>query len=201
MRTGKKENEISSGIFLLIIILLIGVAIGTVMIKYSTDTQLDYLKQITDDYISLHHSGSMIKIFCSSLVSSGIFLLIAFFVGYFALGKPVSLFIPLFKGLGLGVCMADIFSRYGKDGFKISLILIIPSAILSSFAVVFASRQAGRNSSEIFSYICGRPIKTDDNQNGISFSNYIIKFTAFFALALLGAILDAILSHFFGSIL
>ena len=187
MRTGNKEQG-SIGIFVFMLILIIGLIMGTLLIKMADTTQQGILNTITSSFINERASHSFVENFCSSLFSTSVFLLVAFFIGYFALGKPIALFIPMFKGLGLGISMADIFMQNGLKGYLICLALILPNALISSFAIVLASRESARNSSKIFSFVCG---KSKEDEGGIHSGAYIIKFTVFFGLSLIGALADA----------
>lgn len=199
MRTGKSESKISGEIILLMIIFLIGLGVGAILLKTATESQQATLKEITDGFIESRQSHTFISNLCSSLFSTSVFLIIAFFTGYFALGKPVAGLIPFFKGLGLGISMADIFSRYGKEGYLICLVLILPSALINSIAIIVASKEAAKNSAKIFSFLCGK--EKDENEEGISSGTYIIKFAVLFVIALIGAVLDAGLAHFFAGML
>ena len=202
MRTGKRENKLKFDIYGLMAVLIIGVVAGTLLLKFTGESYRTVLMRMTDAFIESRKSRSFIKTLSSSLFSTSIYLVIAFFVGYFAFGKPISIFVPFFKGLGLGISMADIFARYSTGGFKICLIIILPGVLIESLAIITASKESARASLRIFAFICGKS-KTgeEDDDEEISFGTYIIKFAALFLIALIGAVVTATVSYFFGSML
>ena len=195
MRTGKREKE-SFGVLIFIITFLLGLIMGTVLIKMTSISEQSVLSEITSSFINTKTQQGFLDNLLSSFFSTSVFLLFAFFVGFFALGKPIAILIPMFKGLGLGISMADIFMQNGVKGYLICLILVLPSAIVSLIAIIFASKEAAKASSLIFSFVCR---KINSESDDTRFGAYIIKFTAFFIIALLGAVIDATLTFFFSN--
>lgn len=202
MRTGKRENKVKFNIYGLMAVLIIGVVVGTLLLKFTGENYRAILTRITDAFIESRKSRNFIKILSSSLFSTSIYLIITFFVGYFAFGKPIGVLVPFFKGLGLGITMADIFARYSVSGYKICLILILPSALIECLDIITAAKESARASTRIFSFVCGKAGNENaDTDTEISFGTYIIKFAALFLIALIAAAVAAAISYFFGTML
>ena len=109
---------------------LVAMLYGSVLIAQADDALKEKLLFLTQEYLSTRGEQSVLTTFLSSLSTSAVYLVSAFFLGFFALGQPVCVFMVLFRGFGLGLSMGQIYLNYQAQGFLYCLVLIVPAAVL-----------------------------------------------------------------------
>lgn len=77
-----------------------------------------------------------------SLSTSTMFLGAVFVLGFSAIAQPVEIGVLVFRGMGLGVTMAQVYTQYGTTGIAICAVLIVPSALISAYALIIGTREA-----------------------------------------------------------
>lgn len=180
----------------LMLVLLLGVLFGTLTFR-GTDSGLSF---ITNSFIKDRAEQTFIQTFANSFCGAGALALLCFFLGFSALAQPIELLVPLFRGLGLGTTIAFIYSSYGVKGFAITLVLIIPHAVISSMAIIIAAREGLRLSNLFTGFAIGEksaldfPIKK-------SIKLYLLKFVILFVIIGLSSLLDSILTFLFAGVL
>lgn len=202
MRTGKKmmeskEKNGSLGIGFFTGAALFGVLLGTVLVWILNSSQQESLASITQGFVEGRKGKAFLEIASSSFFSAAVYLITAFFLGFCAIGQPVSLLLPFFKGLGLGLSMAKIYLVYGISGVGICTAMILPNALVVILAVILASRESIRLSNIFFNAV-RRGASSEDAD---VLKSYFLKFTVLILLALAGAVADGLLSLLFSKML
>ncbi|MEG0614901.1 MAG: hypothetical protein RR540_04020 [Oscillospiraceae bacterium] len=200
-RTSVMPDAISGKTFVLILmgILLIGVLIGTIAFCNMGNSEALSLSFITQGFIKNRAEQTILQTFTSSFSSAALIVIACFLGGFSAIFQPAEILIPLFRGVGLGTSIAYIYTAFGIKGFFITLIIIIPNAVISSIAIVFAARESFRMSNSIGKYLFLGQI--GDIKEKISVKLYLLKFVILFVIISMSALLDSILTFVFARIL
>lgn len=122
---------------ILFFIFIIGVFSGAFSVKNADAQLLVKIKELTESYIALRSSGSILDNFISAAVTDLIFVSISLIFGLCLLGAPVLWALPAFRGLGLGVLLGYIYSNYSVNGLAYAIVSIcIPSALSASVLII-----------------------------------------------------------------
>lgn len=185
-------------IILLMVLMLAGVFVGALSYRQLAGTELAGLHFAAQNFISARTEQGFFQICWDSLRSSGGLLLACFLFGFCAIAQPAELLVPFFRGLGLGASIACIYAEYSVKGFFIAFILIVPNAVISSFAIVIAARESVRLSNIFSSFAfadrCDRKMP-----KGIQL--YLLKFVVLFVIIVISSLIDSVLTVLFAKML
>lgn len=183
----------------LMMLIVIGAVFGALYIKNSgiNKTGLEGTGFFMQDILV---AGAASKGFVS-LVSSSFFpvsllICVAYLFGLCVIGFPFEILMPVIHGAWLGAAMASIDIRYGVRGLGICLIFIIPQALITSLAVMIASREGIKFSSSIsksFFSVKGKKLNA-------SFRVYCYKYAVCFLLVGIASIIQALAVIIFSDI-
>lgn len=177
----------------LIALFFIGVAYGAVLVGGASQETADSLQRITDQFLLQKAGDSFLTAMFSALASGGIFVLLLFLCGFSAVGQPFSLFLVLFRGIGLGTAMGHFYLNLGLKGILMSLALIVPTGIISSYAILLAGRESVKLSNRFF-----KVMTCDDfSMPGGVLKTYSVKFFILVLLILLSAVVNGICTQIF----
>lgn len=180
-------------IFRIMLLMVIGVLIGTLAFSFIKTSTLSDLNLIENDYLSMRENGEYVKILYSSLLNSSTLLVVLFLLGFCAIAQPVSVLIPVYKGMGFGVTIAQIYSENGVNGFFSAFILILPCALISSYALFIAVRESIRMSNRFFSQaFLDRRCESDSINDYVKL--YAVKFLVLEAVTAVSAAVDCLSS-------
>lgn len=186
----KKINFIK----IIFILFLLGMIYGALLMGLSDEQTLNALSFLTEQFVNKRAEQSIIITFFSSFSSSILLLLALFLVGFCAIGQPFALFIPVFHGLGLGMSMAYMYATQGLQGVLFSILLILPQAAISTFAIILGTRESVRFSNMFFHYFM--PDKYESPQTG-ALKLYLTKFAVLTGFIALSALVDSICTFLF----
>jgi uncharacterized membrane protein SpoIIM required for sporulation len=159
-------------IFVLMAILFAGVLAGVLLYCNADEFYYSKFESISVSFIKKSFQYSFLQLVVNSFAGTFFLVLVCFFLGFGSVFQPVELLVPLFKGLGLGISLADMYYSLGFNGLLLSLMLIIPNAVISSFALIIACRESIRMSNSIKNILFGKSL----DYNKIDFRLYITKF-------------------------
>lgn len=180
-------------IFRIMLLMVIGVLIGTLAFSFIKTSTLSDLNLIENDYLSMRENGEYVKILYSSLLNSSTLIIVLFLLGFCAIAQPVSVLIPVYKGMGFGVTIAQIYSENGVNGFFSAIILILPCALISSYALFIAVRESLRMSNRFFSQaFLDRRCESDSINDYVKL--YAVKFLVLEAVTAVSAAVDCLSS-------
>ena len=188
----------NKGLLVLIGLTLVGVLIGSALIGGMSSETVELLSFMTDGFIKSRVEQSILSTLSSSLFTSALFLMITMLFGFSAISQPLIVFMPLFRGLGLGFSMGYLYSFYGLKGILICLVLILPNALLSSLTLVIGCREAMRLSAMFLKFAMGNP-EQEAVRGAIRL--YLGKFSILFAIAAVSSVIDAVLTFLFARML
>ncbi len=182
---------------ILFVLFLIGMVYGALLVGLCDSSIQDKLSFLTQEFVSKRSEQSIVVTFLSSLGSSSLLLFILCLLGFSAIGQPAALFIPIFRGLGLGMSMAQMYASYSAKGVLFCCILILPQAAVSTVGLILGTRESIRFSNVFFRYF--RPEKYSPPESGL-LKMYLVKFTVLFGFMICSALIDAIFTFLFAGL-
>ncbi len=202
MKEIKKDNlsfiEENKLVIFLFTILLSGVLVGSITFRSFDINSLEDLSIFAQNFAQERLDSSFLDVLTSSFIGGTILMGVAFLCGFSSIAQPIEFLLPFFKGLGLGASIAQIYISNGGAGVIIALLLIVPNAAIACFAVLFAVKEAIRYSNKYF--ITGI---TSKHISGMAFYTkvYCIRFVFFEIIVVFAAVIDAICTFLFASLL
>lgn len=180
-------------IFRIMFLMVIGVLIGTLAFSFLKTSTLSDLNLVNNNYLSMRENGGYVEILYSSLLNSSLLIIVLFLMGFCAIAQPAAVLVPIYKGLGFGVTIAQIYSKNGLNGFLTALILILPCALVSSYALFIAVRESMKMSNRFFSQAF-----LDKRSESTSINEYVrlyaVKFLVLEAITAVSAAVDCLSS-------
>lgn len=180
-------------IFRIMLLMVVGVLIGTLAFSFLKTSTLSDLNLVNNDYLSMRENGGYVEILYSSLLNSSLLIIVLFLMGFCAIAQPAAVLVPIYKGLGFGVTIAQIYSKNGLNGFLTAFILILPCALVSSYALFIAVRESMKMSNRFFSQAF-----LDKRSESTSINEYVrlyaVKFLVLEAITAVSAAVDCISS-------
>lgn len=190
-----KKNRV---VVLTAALFFVGMVYGALLIGFGEEELLSSLGVITKEYLTERTKQPIFDTFFSSLFSSGIFVLLLFLLGFGAISAPVILFLPFFKGLGLGASMGYLYAAYGLKGVAFSAAILLPAALFSSFAIILAAREAFRLS---LLFLSGFVPRIRGTLSPRVIKLYCLKFLILFGIVLFSAVIDSAATFLFSGFL
>ena len=145
MQNSRTSNDFihNTGFFAFLVgIGIMGVLFGVMSYCFMSADFLEQLSLAEENYIELRRNQDFAQILIKSFCSSSIYLGCAFVLGFSAIAQPVEIIIPLIKGMGLGVSVAQIYAQNGRSGILTCVLLILPCSLMSMYALVIGVREA-----------------------------------------------------------
>lgn len=180
-------------IFRIMLLMIVGVLIGTLAFLFVKTSTLSDLNIVENDYLSMRQNGGYVSILYSSLLNSSTLIIVLFLLGFCAIAQPAAILVPVYKGLGYGATIAQIYSENGLNGFFSALILILPCALISSYALFIGVRESLRLSNRFFSQaFLNRRSDSDTINDYVKL--YAVKFLVLEAVTAVSAAVDCLSS-------
>ncbi|NMA79313.1 MAG: hypothetical protein GX967_01550 [Clostridiales bacterium] len=186
------------GFIALMVVMLLGVLIGSYLCASLGESGARTLSFITQGFLRSRTEQTLLQTLSASFFSSGLLVIISFATGFSAIGQPFTVFIPFFRGLGLGFSMSHLYWTTGFKGLLICLILILPSALISSLAIIIGTRESLKLSNFFLRYALGH--SADDKDTGVV-RLYLTKFTILLIICGVGALVDSVINFLFAGLL
>lgn len=190
-----KKNKFT---IIIAVFFFVGMAYGAVMIGFGDEKLLHSLAFMTKGYMTGRVEQSFVDTFFNSLLTSGAIVLLLFLLGFSAVSIPAIVFLPLFKGLGLGVSIGYLYLTYGIKGVAFSAVMILPSALLSTFAIVLAGREAMKLSLLFLGTFLP---KIQGNLSARVVKLYCAKFLVLIGIVAVSALVDCLVTFLFSGFL
>lgn len=95
---------------------------------------------------------SAFSIFCSSLASGFLFIFVAFLMGFSAWGMAFLPFLCAFRGFGVGISSAYLFTQYSISGIGFYILVILPGTVLFLLSFIIALKEAFTASTLLFRF-------------------------------------------------
>lgn len=183
---------------LLMILVLFGVLIGTLVFCNMDTRDITDLSFITQGFIKNRAEQTFFQTFKASFTSAALLVLICFLLGFSAISQPAEILVAFFRGMGLGTSIAYIYASYGLRGFFITLIIILPHAVISSIVIIISVRESLRLSNLFTGYAFSF---AQENEMRSSIKLYLLKFLILFVIIGISSFIDSVLTFLFAGIL
>ncbi len=198
MRTSyKKYGSINYSKYIMMfisILFIIGFIYGNFITSYSSESLEKYIGEIVNNFISSRHNQAIFKTLYYSFFSSGLIILLSYVTGFWGIGHIITLIIPIFKGMGVGLIFSYIYSTYQIKGFLYCIIIILIPNLLYILCIIISCKESIKLSSIIFSNFM--PSKKLEINNKI-IKTYTIKHIIIILICFISSILDALLNFIF----
>lgn len=179
-----RQNKL---VFTLTVFLFFGILFGAISARYSDEQMLENMDFLFASNFKARLSLPLFNIFVASLSSSFVFLLCLFMMGSSIWGLAFIPTIPFFRGFGVGLTAGYLYSTYGFTGVAFHFLVLLPSVLISSVAIIIEAKE-----STIFSARLAAKIRPNSDFEKIwpNMKNYLTK-TGYMLIALVvSALLD-----------
>lgn len=127
---------------LFFVILILGVVLGSFSFSDASDDFLERLDFLFMTNLDTRLGLSAFSIFCSSFASDFIFVLLAFLLSFTLWGTFALPFVCAFKGFGIGISSAYMFSQYSVTGIGFYILVVLPGSVLFLLTFITALKEA-----------------------------------------------------------
>ena len=127
---------------LFVIIFLLGVVLGSFSFSKVSDETLKRLDFLFLTNLSNRLELSPFDLFCSSFASGFVFILTAFLLSFTAWGMFALPLLCAFRGFGVGLSSAYIFSQYSVTGIGFYILVVLPATVLFLFAFIMSLKES-----------------------------------------------------------
>ncbi len=182
LRTFFAENQL---LLLFLSLLLVGVLCGSYL--YGDTAMASPVKPVNLTV------SSMLQAFGESMLLPGVLLLLLFLAGLTAYGVPITVMVPLFFGLGVGLTQGYYYAM-GIAGVGISCLFVLPRGLIAAIGILMACAEALRMSLRL-----ARQLMPGSAMGSmwVPFRLYCIRFLLFLAIALAASVVDVTLRTVF----
>lgn len=187
----EKERDVK-GIILMLALFAFGMIVGAGLLRSDSSDFIRDFVCVFDAYTDARGSQKIYTVFFHSIAVNFLFLISAFGFGLSCIGLPITVMLPVIKGLGMGIVSGYLFSHFAMSGIGYYLLTIFPGAVLSSSALLLACNSGSFMSMDILATVTGR--KTPEAE---MIKNYLKQFLILLILTIAGSLVDAILTRSF----
>lgn len=121
---------------------ILGIVLGSIAFKNFDEQLLQKLGFLFLTNIENRLELSAFDIFSSSFASDFIFIFSAFLLSFTVWGAFALPLLCAFKGFGVGISSAYMFSQYSVTGIGFYILVILPGTVLFLFAFITALKEA-----------------------------------------------------------
>ena len=94
--------------------------------------------------------GTAGEVFCGTLITAIVFLVVSFFSGLSVFGQPLSLILLVCLGVECGCSASLIYAEQGVSGITDILIMHLPKTAILTAVGILSAREGIRTSTELF---------------------------------------------------
>lgn len=185
-------------LMLLFSIAACGILLGTFVFSRAEDKSIFLSDVLSNGFIKRSEAQSVIDVFNRTVSWTSLIVLILFFSGLSSITQPLEIAVLFYRGVAIGSAVSYTYTGYGKDGFPIVLLMILPYALMSTVIIVFAVREALRSSNVYLMYLSGH---APDEACRPSLKLYLTRFAVLFLFVFLSSVIDCVITYFLTDIL
>ena len=138
---------------ILFITAVAGVVAGAVLYGDMTVVISD---EMLKNYLSGRIHGGFFGNAAASFIAALIWCIVPFISGLCAVGQPVGVLVPAFKGIGIGMTFSALLDTYGANGIPAFAAFILPSAFIGTFVCCYQCQLSLSCSNNILATLRGR---------------------------------------------
>lgn len=177
---------------ILIILFIIGISLGSFLVKNANAESLIKIKELTESYINLRNSQSILKNFSSLLLTDTIFILFSIVFGLCLLGKPIIWILPVIRGIGIGLISGYIYNIYSVKGLAFCSLFLFLNNTISVLALIISCKESLLTVNELQSYVSGNKEMKASN----FYKMYFLRNAILYAVVLFSDALGSVLVCF-----
>lgn len=166
----------------LIAAFFIGIIMGSIFNYNADESSRGLLIQFAE---SIFNRQAIDRTVVNALAINFTYFFLIFVSGLAAPGFIIVMFLPFVKGFSFGYTTAFIFSIFGSRGILVCALGILPQALLSSLAIILASRLAVNYSLAIVRCLKGATMKD------FNFNKYMVFISVMFLVSVSTVVFDA----------
>lgn len=177
-------------LILLTTVLICGVLLGILFVKYSSDTAFTTLQNLVNAHFKQCESQSVFLNLLTAFGTEFLYIFSAVLFGFCLVGEPLLWSLPLVKGVGIGAVSACLYKAYTLQGLEYyTVFLLIPSALYAT-VLLFSCKE-----SILFSRDINRSIFKNTNifKGLAEVKLYLLRHFVLSLILLFGAVLYALL--------
>ena len=172
-------------------LVIIGIIIGSMYAVKGEHSDSVWANQY---FMPLYSGDTLFAVLRNTFISAALAIFIAFWGGLSAVGQPLGAVLLIFRGFGIGVSAAMLYSLCGIKAVPSVIVLILPKAVSVIVVTVLAVRELFRSSGALFAFV----IKGEQHEDSRrTFRLYCIKFSVLLLISFFIAAADAALNYFF----
>ena len=183
-----KKNNV---LLFLCALFLVGVLLGTLLLRSADADTWDILGKLTSGYLSSRKDATLLQNFWSALGPMLLFLVGVFLCGFSAVSQPLEVLVPLFRGLGYGISIASLYAGYGTSAIGYVALFMLPGMVFTTLALCFCCRESLRLSGSFFAAMNGQ------DKGFYSLRAYLARYVTSAIVCVLAALLEAALYFVF----
>ena len=189
-QTGK-----NAGLALMSAAITSGVVIGSIpAIKQAGETS-PWLHQYFSPILC---GDTVFSVFGKTLLSEIIFLTAVFLLGTFAFGQAAGGIMLIYRGIGIGVSVSQMYTVGGLRSLPAVAALALPYSLAVSLVAILAVRESMRSSNRILFYFAtGKSVGSE--RRGLKM--YCIRFAVLMIISLFISAADSLLNYIFAGLL
>ncbi len=185
-------------LLLLFSIAACGVLFGTFVFSRAEDKSMFISDVLSNGFIKRSEAQSVIDVFNRTISWTSLIVLVLFMAGLSSITQPIEIAVLFYRGATIGTAVCYTYTRYGKDGFPIALLMILPYALMTTVIIVFAVREALRSSNIYLMYLSGH---APDESCRPALKLYLTRFAVLFFFVFLSSVIDCVITYFLTDIL
>lgn len=177
-------------------VFICGLLLGAMAMKNRDAALTEDLKLLVENFCMVRSRQSLVVNFFSTFGTECIFLIPAMLFGVCAVGEPFLWFLPLIRGMGIGMISAYLYSDHSLNGMLyFAAVLLLPS-VFSVAALLLGCKESILMTHDINHVLFGKKEKSGDAG---FFKLYILRYLVLLVSVLLSSGLGAFLSQALGS--
>lgn len=112
--------------------------------------------EMLKNYLSGRIHGGFFGNAASSFIAALIWCIVPFISGLCAVGQPVGVLVPAFKGIGIGMTFSALMNTYGANGVPAFAVFILPSAFIGTIICCYQCRMSVSCSNSVLAALRGK---------------------------------------------
>lgn len=177
--------------FLLCLPVIAGIAAGSF---FGTGSEPSFW--LHQYFCPLYSGDTVLEVFRNTFAACAVFITAAFIAGLSAVGLPLGIAMLIYRGFGIGISGAVLYSRDGLNAVPEILTMLVPKSAAVVTVSVLAVRELIRLSGNIFSSTVGRK-----DAGAADLRLYGLKFAILIVFSIIISAADSAVNYIFSGLL
>ncbi len=178
----------------LFLLFLVGFVVGTMLIIIDSEKTLQQLDFLVKNFIKTRRERPFFSTYISSFFNSAFLMAIIFILGFLPFSQPVSFFIPIFYGLGIGIFISYLYCYEKLKTIVCFLSMFIPCQIIYVLILLLSIKISIKFSNKNFNYYV---LKKRNEKTKKDYKLYFMRFLTILVFQFFAAFVDVLTSFIF----